>query len=85
MSADCLALPRRLSATQVAQLTNALHPAPLCPFWPWAPTHFYVAPGLVVHVSSEDGEEFDVWAGASHRSALAPLADLPVDWTRFDG
>ncbi|MFK0201763.1 hypothetical protein [Streptomyces lavendulae] len=57
----------------------------LRPFWPWVPTRFYVAPGLVVHVSSEDGEAFDVRAGASHRSALAPLADLPVDRIRFDG
>lgn len=85
MSADYRALPRRLTAAQVARLTEALHLVPLRPFWPWAPTHFYVAPGLVVHVSSEDGEEFDVWAGATHRSALAPLADLPVDWVRFDG
>ncbi|MCX5380299.1 hypothetical protein [Streptomyces sp. NBC_00091] len=44
-----------------------------------------MAPGLVVHVSSEDSEEFDVWAGATHRSALAPLVDLQVDWIRFDG
>ncbi|MFF2579841.1 hypothetical protein [Streptomyces goshikiensis] len=85
MSADYLALQRRLTVAQVARLTEALHLVPLGPFWPWAPTHFYVAPGLVVHVSSEDGEEFDVWAGARHRSALAPLADLPVDWIRFDG
>ncbi|MFE4256538.1 hypothetical protein ACFRU3_45415 [Streptomyces sp. NPDC056910] len=85
MGAGYLALPRRLTATQVAQLTQALHPVPLRPFWPWAPTHFYVAPGLVVRVSNEGGEEFDVWAGATHRSALEPLADLPVDWTRFDG
>ncbi|MFD9058201.1 hypothetical protein ACFWCM_23220 [Streptomyces albidoflavus] len=85
MSADYLALPRRLTAAQVAQLTEALHLVPLRPFWPWAPTYFYVAPGLVLHVSSAGGEEFDVWAGASHRNALAPLADLPVDWIRFDG
>ncbi|WP_393063410.1 hypothetical protein [Streptomyces sp. LN549] len=85
MGADYLALPNRLTAPQVEQLTQALHLVPLRPFWPWAPTHFYVAPGLVVRVSSEGGEEFDVWAGATHRSALDPLADLPVDWTRFDG
>ncbi|MFE9170478.1 hypothetical protein ACFYNZ_13290 [Streptomyces kebangsaanensis] len=85
MGADYLALPRKLTAAQVEQFTQALHPVPLRPFWPWAPTHFYVAPGLVVHVSSEDGHEFDVWAGATHRSALDQLADLPVDWIRFDG
>ncbi|GGQ38108.1 hypothetical protein GCM10010266_71780 [Streptomyces griseomycini] len=85
MGADYLALPRKLTAPQVAKLTEALQFVPLRPFWPWAPTHFYVAPGLVVRVSSEDGEAFDVWAGATHRSALAPLADLPIDWNRFDG
>ncbi|MFF8798121.1 hypothetical protein [Streptomyces globisporus] len=85
MGADYLALPNRLTAPQVEQLTQALHLVPLRPFWPWALTHFYVAPGLVVRVSSEGGEDFDLWAGATHRSALDPLADLPVDWTRFDG
>ncbi|MFE7860203.1 hypothetical protein [Streptomyces sp. NPDC057403] len=85
MGADYLALPCTLTAPQVGQLTEALHLVPLRPFWPWAPTHFYVAPGLVVHVSSEDGEAFDAWAGATHRSALHPLADLPIEWSRFDG
>lgn len=85
MGADYLALSRKLTAPQVEQLTEALHRVPLRPFWPWAPTHFYVAPGLVVHVGSEDGEAFDVWAGATHRSALNPVANLPADWTRFDG
>ncbi|MEU4352692.1 hypothetical protein [Streptomyces sp. NPDC023838] len=85
MGADYLALPRALTAPQVQQLTQALHPVPLRPFWPWAPTRFYVAPGLVVRVSSEDGETFDVWAGATRRSALDPLADVAVDWMRYDG
>ncbi|MFE4826258.1 hypothetical protein [Streptomyces sp. NPDC056672] len=85
MGADYLALTRKLTAPQVEQLAEALHLVPLRPFWPWAPKHFYVAPGLVMHVSSEDREAFDVWAGATHRSALDPLADLPVDWNRFDG
>ncbi|MEU6442627.1 hypothetical protein [Streptomyces sp. NPDC047046] len=85
MGADYLALPRQLSAPQVEQLTETLQLVPLRPFWPWAPTHFYVAPGLVMHVSSEDGEAFDAWAGATHRSALAPLANSRIDWNRFDG
>ncbi|MER6523004.1 hypothetical protein ACFWHQ_38155 [Streptomyces sp. NPDC060334] len=85
MGADYLALPSRLTAPQVDHLTQALHLVPLRPFWPWAPTRFYVAPGLVMRVSTEDGEEFDAWGGATHRSALAPLADLPIDWKRFDG
>ncbi|MFJ6523089.1 hypothetical protein ACIQJ4_33115 [Streptomyces filamentosus] len=85
MGAEYLALPRRLTAPQVERLTEALCLVPLRPFWRGAPTHFYVAPGLVLHVTSTDGEAFDAWAGATHRSALAPLADLPVDWNRFDG
>lgn len=85
MGADYLALPRRLTALQVEQITQSLHLVPLRPFWPWVPTRFYVAPGLVMRVGSEDGEEFDVWAGATHRSALSPLADLPIDWLHFDG
>ncbi|GHF85088.1 hypothetical protein GCM10017667_11640 [Streptomyces filamentosus] len=70
---------------QLYRLTETLRLVPLRPFWRGAPTRFYVAPGLVVHVTSEDGEAFDAWAGAAHRSALAPPADLPVDWNRFDG
>lgn len=85
MGADYLALPRRLTALQVEQITQALQPVPLRPFWPWVPTHFYVAPGLVMRINSEDGEEFDVWAGATHRCALNPLAGFPIDWLRFDG
>ncbi|MGW6744514.1 hypothetical protein ACWGDX_27935 [Streptomyces sp. NPDC055025] len=85
MGADYRAPPREPTAPQVGQLTEELRLVPLRPFWPWAATHFYAAPGLVVHVSSEDGEAFDVWAGATHRSALDPPADLPVDWNRFDG
>lgn len=65
---------------------SELLPVPLLPFWPWAPTRFYVAPGLVLHVSDEGGDNgFSSWAGASHRSVLAPLADVPVEWDRFDG
>ncbi|MEV7297766.1 hypothetical protein AB0N79_40195 [Streptomyces microflavus] len=56
MGADYLAPTRKLTAPQVEQLTEPLHLVPLRPIWPWAPTHFYVAPSLVMHVSSEDGE-----------------------------
>ncbi|MGP4090580.1 hypothetical protein [Streptomyces sp. KR55] len=86
MSACYAALPRQLTAQQVDQITDGLHPVPLRPFWPWAPTRFYVAPGLVLHVSDEEGENgFSARAGATHRSALAPLADAVIDWIRFDG
>ncbi|MEU6593825.1 hypothetical protein ABZ923_32210 [Streptomyces sp. NPDC046881] len=52
---------------------------------PWYLTQFHVAPGLVLHVSgSVDDNSFSVWAGATHRSALAPLADAAVEWNQFD-
>lgn len=35
---------------------SELLPVPLLPFWPWAPTRFYVAPGLVLQVSDEGGD-----------------------------
>ncbi|MFF0836634.1 MULTISPECIES: hypothetical protein [unclassified Streptomyces] len=86
MGADYLALPREPTDQQVRLLTEGLHRVPLRPFCPWYPTRFYVAPGLVLHVSgSADDDSFSVWAGATHRSALAPLADAAVDWNQFDG
>ncbi|MEU1518059.1 hypothetical protein ABZ490_38950 [Streptomyces sp. NPDC005811] len=87
MRADYLALPRNLELTaqQVDQLTERLDPVPLRPFWPWSPTRFYVAPGLVMHVCEAGDSKFEAWAGATHRSALALLADATVEWSRFDG
>ena len=86
MGADHVALARRLTAEQVDQLTERLRPVPLRHFRPGAPTRFYVAPGLVLHVSDEgDDNGFSAWAGATHRSALAPLEDAPIEWDRFDG
>ncbi len=85
MGADYVALSLRLTAEQVDRLAEALLLVPLRPFWPAAPTRFYVAPGLVLHVTDEGiGNGFSAWAGATHRSALAPLANL-VEWDRFDG
>lgn len=86
MGADYVAWADHLTARQVDRLTEGLLSVPLRPFWPWAPTHFYVAPGLVLHVSDGGSDNgFSAWAGATHRSALAPLADAPVEWSRFDG
>lgn len=85
MGADYMALSDRLTAQQVELLTERLHPVPLRPFWPGAPTRFYVAPGLVLHTTDEDDGSFSIWAGATHRRALAPLADAAVEWTHFDG
>ncbi|MET8166293.1 hypothetical protein ABZT34_18885 [Streptomyces sp. NPDC005329] len=85
MGADYLALPYEPTGQQVRQLAKGLHRVPLRPFCPWYPTRFYVAPGLVLHVSgSADDDSFSVWAGATHRSALAPLANAAVEWNQFD-
>ncbi|MEU5256279.1 hypothetical protein [Streptomyces longwoodensis] len=86
MGADYTALADRLTTRQAEQLTARLHPVPLRPFWPWAPTRFYVGPGLVVYVSDEGtGDGIEVGAGAVHRSALQPLLSTDVEWSRFDG
>ncbi|WP_377267577.1 hypothetical protein [Peterkaempfera sp. SMS 1(5)a] len=86
MGADYRAHTNAITAEQVERLTSALRPVPLRPFLAWSPTRFYVAPGLVMHVS-EDREDnrFWAWAGATHRSAMAPLRHDAVDWSRFDG
>jgi hypothetical protein len=86
MGADYVARSCQLTAQQVDLLTERLLPVPLRPFRPGAPTRFYVAPGLVLHVSDGGGDNgFSAWAGATHRSALAPLADVPIEWDQFDG
>ncbi|MER6106602.1 hypothetical protein [Streptomyces hirsutus] len=86
MGADYLALPHEPTAQQVRLLIEGLHPVPLRAFCPWYPTRFFVAPGLVLHVSDPAGDDsFSVWAGATHRSALATLADTAIEWNQFDG
>lgn len=85
MGADYGAHTNAITAEQVERLTTGLRLVPLRPFLAWSPTRFYVAPGLVMHVSKdmEDGL-FWAWAGATHRSAMAPLDEDAVDWSRFD-
>lgn len=85
MGAEYVAIPHHLAVQQIAELTEGLRPVPLRPFWPWAPTRFYVAPGLVLYVSDEGEGKFSTWAGATHRAALAPLADADIKWSSFDG
>ncbi|GHB54649.1 hypothetical protein GCM10010377_52240 [Streptomyces viridiviolaceus] len=75
-----------LSDHQVAQLTVPLQRVPLRPFWPRASIRFYVAPGLVLYLGDAvEVGKFDLWAGATRRSALQALAESDVKWSRFDG
>ncbi|KAF5994043.1 hypothetical protein [Streptomyces sp. WAC00263] len=86
MGAEYVALCDQVTEQQLDRLTEGLLPVPLRPFCPAFPTLFYVAPGLVLHVSHERGDAgFSVWAGATHRAALAPLGGTPLKWIRFDG
>ncbi|MFD5450619.1 hypothetical protein ACWDTR_28300 [Streptomyces sp. NPDC003470] len=86
MSADYVGLLHSLSDRRIAQLTAPLQHVPLRPFRPRAPTCFYVAPGLVLYVAdSLDDGKFDLWAGATHRSALQTLPESDVEWISFDG
>ncbi|MFC7015383.1 aldehyde dehydrogenase family protein [Streptomyces viridiviolaceus] len=86
MSAHYVGLADSLSDRQVQQLTAPLQRVPLRPFWPQAHTRFYVAPGLVLYVGDAvDDGKFDLWAGATHRSALQAIPESDVKWIRFDG
>ncbi|WP_406266435.1 hypothetical protein OH779_20405 [Actinacidiphila glaucinigra] len=86
MGADYKALSREISGEQVQQLTEGLRVVPLRPFWAGTSTRFYVGPGLVMHVSNGwEDNQFTAWAGATHRSALAPLSHMDIDWLRYDG
>ncbi|MEU3600915.1 hypothetical protein ABZ714_19655 [Streptomyces sp. NPDC006798] len=86
MGAEYSAEARSLTAGQTDRLVRPLSPVPLRPFWPWVPTRFFVAPGLVLHVGDGGDGTFSVCAGATHRSALAPLGGhTGVDWAVFDG
>ncbi|MFI6938521.1 hypothetical protein ACIBI4_04555 [Streptomyces sp. NPDC050418] len=85
MGAEFLATALGVTPQQLEQLTAGLVRVPLRPFLPWTPTDFYVAPGLVMHIGRSDDEQFEIWAGAAHRSALLALADSDIDWNTFDG
>jgi hypothetical protein len=62
-----------------------MDPVPLQPFWPWGSIRCHVAPGLIMHVCEAGDDKFEAWAGATHRSVLALLADATVEWSGFDG
>jgi hypothetical protein len=72
----------------VDDLTRRLRRVPLRSYrWSGSPTSFHVAPGLVVKVGGETGDDtYDsVVVGATHRVVLKPLAHVGIEWLRFDG
>ncbi|MEV5281876.1 hypothetical protein [Streptomyces sp. NPDC051993] len=72
--------PARLDA-----LWNMLRPVPLSPFMPtYAAERFFVAPGLLAHVSGDEDEAI-VGFGALHRGTLTPLLEHGFRWCHFDG
>lgn len=74
VGADFVARSFRLTAEQVDRLAEVLRLVPLRPFWPVAPTRFYVAPGLVLHVTDEGNDNgFSAWAAL-------PTAVLSPPW-----
>ncbi|MFD0375033.1 hypothetical protein [Streptomyces sp. NPDC127112] len=88
MTAPYKAFPRALPKQLLPRLENRLHRVPLRPFLsPVSPTHFLVGPGVIAHVSPgwPNEDEAGVWIGAHHRSALRPLGEVDLPWSRFDG
>ncbi|MFD3466296.1 hypothetical protein ACFWWM_08000 [Streptomyces sp. NPDC058682] len=90
MTAPYKAFARALPRQLLPRLESCLHRVPLRPFLsPISPKDFLVGPGVIAHVSpgwhDEDEDEVDVWIGAHHRSALRPLGEVDIRWSRFDG
>ncbi len=66
-------------------LWSTLRPVPLSPFLPtYEADKFYVAPGLLTTVSSDENEAVVTFA-ALHRATLTPLLEHGFRWFRFDG
>ncbi|MGW5129454.1 hypothetical protein ACWEQ7_36495 [Streptomyces sp. NPDC004069] len=82
--ASCHELPRKY----LPALERCLQRVPLRPFLlaPDAPTHFFVASGLVAAVvpSLSDGK-VDIEIGTQFRSTLQQLNQLSILWRHFDG
>ncbi|MGW0477413.1 hypothetical protein [Streptomyces coeruleorubidus] len=58
---------------------------PLSPFLPtYTAEEFFVAPGLLTTVSSDENEAVVAFA-ALHRATLTPLLEHEFRWERFDG
>ncbi|MEU4558295.1 hypothetical protein AB0F72_07890 [Actinoplanes sp. NPDC023936] len=71
---------------QARRIVGPLRRVPLRPMrWPCAKSRFYVGPGVVALVGEDDGDWFEVYVGARHRSLLRRLRKLGLDWESFDG
>lgn len=69
----------------LAPLWSMLRPVPLSPFLPaYTAEKFFVAPGLLTRISSDDNEATVAFA-ALHRAMLTPLLEHGFRWSRFDG
>lgn len=82
--------PGGMAFTDRAQLKRIIGPlrrVPLRPArWPCARSRFYVGPGIVVLAGeADDGDWYEVYVGARHRSLLRRFRKLGLDWERFDG
>ncbi|WP_327236168.1 hypothetical protein OG349_21645 [Streptomyces sp. NBC_01317] len=70
------------------KLRSVLRDVPLRPFMtPVHPMSFLAGPGLVAVIAAAPWNEGSatVGIGAVHRSALRPLGQLGIRWSRFDG
>ncbi|MEU4688681.1 hypothetical protein [Actinoplanes sp. NPDC023714] len=71
---------------QARRIVGPLRRVPLRPArWPCARSRFYVGPGVVALVGEDDGDWYEVYVGARHRSLLRRLRKLGLDWESFDG
>ncbi|BBH63458.1 hypothetical protein ACTI_01430 [Actinoplanes sp. OR16] len=71
---------------QARRIVGPLRRVPLRPMrWPCARSRFYVGPGVVTLVGEDDGDWYEVYVGARHRSLLRRLRKLGLDWESFDG
>lgn len=72
---------------QVKRIVAPLRRVPLRPTrWPCARSRLYAGPGVVALVgAAEDGDWYEVYLGARHRSLLRRLRKLGLDWESFDG
>ncbi|WP_433826085.1 hypothetical protein ACQP2E_28820 [Actinoplanes sp. CA-015351] len=71
---------------QVKRIVAPLRRVPLRPArWPCVKSRFYVGPGVVALVGEADGDWYEVYLGARHRSLLRRLRKLGLDWESFDG